>query len=69
MSTCPWMSTEDAAKYLGICTRTLYRRCDAGRIEHCREGRLYLFRQAWLDDYRNRSTVTPIKARTRIGRS
>ena len=35
-----WMSTDDAAEYIGITTRTLYRFIDEGRIGAYRFGRV-----------------------------
>jgi excisionase family DNA binding protein len=53
-----WLTTSEAARYLGISQRTLYRRMDAGVMayeQECEGGRCYFTREA-LDAYRQRTS-------------
>ena len=54
-----WMSSADAAVYLGITTRTLYRLADRGEIAAYQIGRVYRFRVADLDAYLESARVQP----------
>lgn len=54
-----WLGTPDAAKYLGITQRTLYRIIDAGDVTAYKMGRVLRIRRADLDDFLRRSRVQP----------
>lgn len=46
-----WLSTGDAAKYLGITTRTLYRFIDEGHLAGYRFGRVIRLKQTDVDQF------------------
>jgi excisionase family DNA binding protein len=54
-----WLSTQDAARRLGITARTLYRFIDHGELPAYRFGRVIRLRANEVDDFINRSRIRP----------
>ena len=54
-----WLSTADAAKYLGITSRTLYRFIDEGLIAGYRFGRVIRLKQTDVDAFIDASRIEP----------
>ena len=54
-----WLSTADAAKYLGITSRTLYRFIDEGLIAGYRFGRVIRLKQTDADAFIAASRIEP----------
>ena len=54
-----WLSTADAAKYLGITPRTLYRFIDEGHIAVYRFGRVIRLKQTDVDSFIESSRIEP----------
>ncbi|HEX2578156.1 MAG TPA: helix-turn-helix domain-containing protein [Aquihabitans sp.] len=54
-----WLSTADAAKYLGITPRTLYRFIDEGQIPGYRFGRVIRLKQDDVDAFIDSSRIAP----------
>src|SRR5436305_6287806 len=54
-----WMGAPDAAKYLGIALRTLYRLIDVGDVPAFQIGRVIRLRRHELDDYLDRTRLRP----------
>lgn len=54
-----WLSTADAAGYLGITTRTLYRLVDEGELIAYRVGRVIRLQQRDVDDFIERCRIQP----------
>jgi excisionase family DNA binding protein len=54
-----WMSTQSAAKYLGITTRTLYRFIDEDQMPAYKFGRVIRLKRADLDTFIQGSRVEP----------
>ena len=54
-----WLSTADAASYLGITPRTLYRFIDEGQITGYRFGRVIRLKQDDVDAFIDRSKIAP----------
>ena len=54
-----WLSTADAAKYLGITSRTLYRFIDEGLIAGYRFGRVIRLKQTDVDAFIEASRIEP----------
>ncbi|MCU1370808.1 MAG: DNA-binding protein [Ilumatobacteraceae bacterium] len=54
-----WLSTAEAAKYLGITPRTLYRFIDEGQIAGYRFGRVIRLKQDDVDLFIEASRITP----------
>lgn len=54
-----WMSTQEAARRLGITTRTLYRFVDEGTLPAYKMGRVFRLKQADVDDFIERSRIEP----------
>ena len=54
-----WLSTADAAKYLGITPRTLYRFIDEGQIAGYRFGRVIRLKQDDVDLFIESSRIAP----------
>ncbi|MCB1038056.1 MAG: helix-turn-helix domain-containing protein [Acidimicrobiales bacterium] len=54
-----WLSTAEAAKYLGITPRTLYRFIDEGQIAGFRFGRVIRLRQEDVDAFIEASRIEP----------
>jgi excisionase family DNA binding protein len=54
-----WMSTQEAARRLGITPRTLYRFVDEGALPAYKMGRVIRLQQADVDAFIERSRVAP----------
>ncbi len=54
-----WLSTDKAAKYLGITNRTLYRLIDAGEVPAYKFGRVIRLKQSDIDAFIEASRVEP----------
>lgn len=54
-----WMSTQEAARRLGITTRTLYRFVDEGALPAYKMGRVFRLQQADVDAFIERSRIAP----------
>ncbi len=54
-----WLSTAEAAKYLGITPRTLYRFIDEGQIPGYRFGRVIRLKQDDVEVFVEASRITP----------
>ena len=55
----PWLSTDQAAKHLGVATRTLYRIIDTGELPAYRFGRVIRLRRHEVEEFVNDSRVAP----------
>lgn len=55
------LSVAEAASYVGVSTKTIYRALETRRLKHARIGqsKCYRIRSAWLDDWINECTVEP----------
>lgn len=54
-----WLSTAEAAKHLGITSRTLYRFIDEGQIPGYRFGRVIRLKQSDVDQFIEASRIAP----------
>jgi excisionase family DNA binding protein len=54
-----WMSTQEAARRLGVTARTLYRFVDEGALPAYKMGRVFRLKQSDVDDYIERSRIAP----------
>jgi excisionase family DNA binding protein len=54
-----WLSTQDAARRLGITTRTLYRFIDLGELPGYRMGRVIRVKAADVDAFIEASRIQP----------
>src|SRR3954462_13992568 len=54
-----WMGSPDAARYLGLGLRTLYRLIDVGELPAFQLGRVIRLRRHELDDYLERTRIKP----------
>ena len=54
-----WLNTEEAARRLGITTRTLYRFIDKGELAAYRFGRVFRLKQADVDNFIDQCRVEP----------
>lgn len=54
-----WMSTADAAEYLGVQSRTLYRFIDEGRLPAYRFGRVIRLKRDDVDDFVQSCRIEP----------
>jgi excisionase family DNA binding protein len=45
------LTLQDAAKYCGVCTRTLTERVREGKLTNGGTGRKYMFRKSHLDEF------------------
>ncbi len=53
-----WMDSSEAAKFLKVCTRTLKRYRDMGKIPFAKDGRIVRFRKSDLINYLNKHYFT-----------
>jgi len=55
------LSVSQAAAYVGVSTKTIYRALETRRLKHARIGlsKGYRIRPEWLDDWINESAVEP----------
>jgi excisionase family DNA binding protein len=54
-----WLSTREAARQLGITTRTLYRLIDSGQIPAYKFGRVIRLQEAELDSFIQSARIEP----------
>lgn len=54
-----WLSSGEAARRLGIATRTLYRLIDDGQVPAYRFGRVIRLQRVDVDDYIERCRIEP----------
>ena len=54
-----WLNTEEAAKRLGITTRTLYRFMDQGRLPSYRFGRVFRLKTVDIEKFIEECRVEP----------
>jgi excisionase family DNA binding protein len=54
-----WLSTQEAARRMGITTRTLYRFVDEGQLPAYRMGRVFRLKQSDVDTFIESSRVEP----------
>jgi excisionase family DNA binding protein len=54
-----WMSTQAAARRLGITTRTLYRFVDEGSLPAYKMGRVFRLKRTDVDQFIERSRIAP----------
>jgi excisionase family DNA binding protein len=54
-----WMSTQEAARRLGVTTRTLYRFVDEGELPAYRMGRVFRLQQRDVDEFIEKSRIAP----------
>jgi excisionase family DNA binding protein len=54
-----WMSTQEAARRLGITPRTLYRFVDEGTLPAYKMGRVFRLKQADVDQFIEQSRIEP----------
>jgi excisionase family DNA binding protein len=54
-----WLGTQEAARHLGITTRTLYRLIDEGQIAAFKLGRVLRLRQTDVETFLESSRVQP----------
>ena len=54
-----WMSTQEAARRLGVTPRTLYRFVDEGELPAYRMGRVFRLQQRDVDEFIERARVVP----------
>lgn len=54
-----WMSTQEAARRLGITPRTLYRFVDEGALAAYKMGRVFRLKQSDVDEYMEASRIKP----------
>ena len=47
----PWMTVDDAGRYLGCERQRIYNLVSQRRLRHAKDGSRTLFRRQWLDDY------------------
>lgn len=54
-----WMGTKEAAEYIGVQPRTLYKRIDIGEVPAYRVGRVLRLRLSDLDEFLENARVKP----------
>ena len=54
-----WMSTQEAARRLGITPRTLYRFVDEGALPAYKMGRVFRLKRADVDEFLEASRIVP----------
>lgn len=54
-----WLSTREAARRLGITTRTLYRLIDAGQIPAYKFGRVIRLQESEVDEFITQARIQP----------
>lgn len=55
----PWLGTTEAARFLGVVPRTLYRMVDEGQIPAYKMGRVIRIRRSDLEAYLEANRVQP----------
>lgn len=59
MSEIEWLNTDEAARRLGITTRTLYRFMDQGRLPAYRFGRVFRLKMADIETFIENCRIEP----------
>lgn len=59
MSEITWMGTQEAARYLGITPRTLYRFINDGQLPAYKMGRVIRLKQSDLDEFIDGARIAP----------
>ena len=54
-----WMSTQEAARRLGITPRTLYRFVDEGALPAYKMGRVFRLKRSDVDEFMEASRIAP----------
>lgn len=54
-----WLSTKEAARRLGITTRTLYRLIDEGQLPAYKFGRVIRLKAGEVEEFVNAARITP----------
>ncbi len=54
-----WLSTQEAARRLGITARTLYRFVDEGALPAYKMGRVFRLKRSDVDDFMEASRIQP----------
>lgn len=54
-----WMSTQEAARRLGVTARTLYRFVDEGALPAYKMGRVFRLKQSDVDAFIEQSRIAP----------
>ena len=54
-----WMSTQAAARRLGVTVRTLYRMIDEGQLPAYKLGRVIRLKQSEVDEFISASRISP----------
>ncbi len=54
-----WLSTREAARRLGITTRTLYRLIDGGHVPAYKFGRVIRLQETEVDDFIDQARIKP----------
>ncbi len=54
-----WMSTQEAARRLGITPRTLYRFVDEGALPAYKMGRVFRLKRSDVDEYMEAARIAP----------
>ncbi|GGI05603.1 helix-turn-helix domain-containing protein [Egicoccus halophilus] len=54
-----WLSTREAARQLGITTRTLYRLIDSGQVPAYKFGRVIRLKEAEVDAFVEQARIRP----------
>jgi excisionase family DNA binding protein len=54
-----WLSTREAARRLGITTRTLYRLIDSGQVPAYKFGRVIRLQESEVDAFIEQARITP----------
>ncbi len=54
-----WLSTQEAARRLGITARTLYRFVDEGALPAYKMGRVFRLKRSDVDDFMEASRIRP----------
>lgn len=54
-----WLGTAEAARYLGITTRTLYRLIDGGELPAFKFGRVIRLKQSDVEGFVEAARITP----------
>ena len=54
-----WMSTQEAARRLGVTARTLYRFVDEGALPAYKMGRVFRLKQSDVDTYIEQARIPP----------
>ena len=64
MNTSPWFKVQDAARYAGVSTDTIYTACERGELRHVRIGgrRAIRLKGEWIDAWLEQGVCDPLGA-------